>query len=148
MFKISAILCPIDFSDTSRKAVRYTHEFAVRMNASIVLLNVIDIPIESLVNNIQLDEELEQSVRQELEALKNEWLAEGLTVESLVEIGNPADVILEQAEKRDVNLIIMGSHGKKGMSRLILGSVAEAVLRKAGCPVLIVKSVETEFIEE
>jgi universal stress protein A len=148
MFKISTILCPVDFSDASRKALRYAHEFAVNMRASTVLLNVIDIPIESLVNNMQLDEELEKSALQELEALKNEWLSEGLNVESLVEIGIPADVILEQAAKRDVNLIIMGSHGKKGMTRLVLGSVAETVLRQAGCPVLVVKSVEKEFIEE
>jgi universal stress protein A len=146
MFKICTILCPVDFSDASRKAVRYAREFAVNMRASIVLLHVIDIPIESLVNNVQLDEELETSAFQELDALKNELLSEGLQVESLVDIGIPSDVILDQAAKRDVNLIIMGSHGKKGMSRLILGSVAETVMRKAGCPVLIVKSVEKEFI--
>ncbi|NTV05206.1 MAG: universal stress protein [Chlorobiaceae bacterium] len=148
MFKIYNILCPVDFSDASRKAVRYAYEFAVNMRASIVLLNIIDIPIESLVNNMQLDEELEKSARQELVALKNELLSEGLKVEILVEIGIPADVILDQAAKRDVNLIIMGSHGKKGVTRLVLGSVAETVLRKADCPVLIVKSVEKEFIEE
>jgi universal stress protein A len=146
MFKICTILCPVDFSDASRKAVRYAREFAVNMRASIVLLHVIDIPIESLVNNVQLDEELETSALQKLDALKNELLSEGLTVDSHVEIGIPADVILDQASKRDVNLIVMGSHGKKGMTRLILGSVAEAMMRKAGCPVLIVKSVEKEFI--
>jgi len=61
-------------------------------------------------------------------------------------IGNPADSILENIEMFNVNLVIMGSHGKKGLSRLIMGSVAETVVRKANCPVLIVKSEEKEFI--
>lgn len=148
MFKIHTILCPLDFSDASRKAVRYAHEFAVNMKASMFLLNVIDIPVESFVNNIQLEEDLEKSAMEDLATIKNELLAEGITVESSFEIGNPADVILEKAATLDVNLIIMGSHGKKGLSRLILGSVAETVVRKADCPVLIVKSHEKEFIGE
>ena len=148
MFKIHTILCPVDFSDASRKAVRYAHEFAVNMNASMFLIHVIDIPVETLVSNMQLEEELEKSAQANLNTLKNELLAEGLAVESSFEIGNPADVILEKAAKLDVNLIIMGSHGKKGLSRLILGSIAESVVRKADCPVLIVKSNEKEFIGE
>ncbi len=90
----------------------------------------------------------EKAAEEDLDVLKNELLAEGLKVESSVEIGNPADVILEKTAELDVNLVIMGSHGKKGLSRLIMGSVAETVVRKANCPVLIVKSDEKEFIEE
>ncbi len=148
MFKIHTILCPFDFSDASRKAVRYAHEFAVTMRAQIFLLNVVDIPIESILNNVQLDEDLEKSALENLDVVKNELLSEGLMVESAVKIGDPAEVIIDQAAKLDVNLIIMGSHGKKGLSRLIMGGVAEMVLRKADCPVLIVKKHEKEFIDE
>ncbi len=148
MFKINTILCPIDFSDASRKAVRYAHEFAVTMRAQIFLLNVVDIPIESILNNVQLDEDLEKSAQENLDVVKNELLSEGLRVESAVKIGDPAEVIIDHTAKLDVNLIIMGSHGKKGLSRLIMGSVAETVLRNADCPVLIVKKHEKEFIDE
>ena len=148
MFKIHTILCPIDFSDASRKAVRYAHEFAVTTRAQIFLLNVVDIPIESILNNVQLDEDLEKSALENLDVVKNELLSEGLRVESAVKIGDPAEVIIDHAAKLDVNLIIMGSHGKKGLSRLIMGSVAEMVLRNADCPVLIVKKHEKEFIDE
>ena len=151
MFKIRTILCPVDFSDASRKAVRYAHEFAVSMGAAMFLLNVVEprpMAVDLSLNYIPLEEDLEKAAETDLDALKNELLGEGLKVESSVEIGNPSDVILEKAAELDVNLVIMGSHGKKGLSRLIMGSVAETVVRKADCPVLIVKSAEKEFIEE
>ncbi|MGB0131331.1 universal stress protein [Chlorobium sp.] len=151
MFKIRTILCPVDFSDASRKAVRYAHEFAVSMGAAMFLLNVVEprpMAVDLSLNYIPLEEDLEKAAEADLDALKNELLREGLKVESSVEIGNPSDVILEKAAELDVNLVIMGSHGKKGLSRLIMGSVAETVVRKADCPVLIVKSAEKEFIEE
>ncbi len=151
MFKIRTILCPVDFSDASRKAVRYAHEFAVSMGAAMFLLNVVEprpMAVDLSLNYIPLEEDLEKAAEADLDALKNELLGEGLKVESSVEIGNPSDVILEKAAELDVNLVIMGSHGKKGLSRLIMGSVAETVVRKADCPVLIVKSAEKEFIEE
>jgi universal stress protein A len=131
--------------------VRYAHEFAVSMGASMFLLNVVEprpMAVDLSLNYIPLEEDLEKAAEADLDALKNELLGEGLKVESSVEIGNPSDVILEKAAELDVNLVIMGSHGKKGLSRLIMGSVAETVVRKADCPVLIVKSAEKEFIEE
>ncbi|MBM3161964.1 MAG: universal stress protein [Chlorobi bacterium] len=151
MFKIRTILCPVDFSDASRKALRYAHEFSVSMGASMFLLNVVEprpMAVDLSLNYIPLEEDLEKAAEADLNELKNGLLAKGLKVEGSVEIGNPADVILEKASELDVNLIIMGSHGKKGLSRLIMGSVAETVVRKADCPVLIVKSAEKEFIEE
>ncbi|MEE9905646.1 universal stress protein [Chlorobium sp.] len=151
MFKIRTILCPVDFSDASKKAVRYAHEFAVSMGASMFLLNVVEprpMAVDLSLNYIPLEEDLEKASTEDLDALKQGLLDEGLKVESTVEIGNPADVILEKAADLDVNLIIMGSHGKKGLSRLIMGSVAETVVRKANCPVLIVKNDEKEFIGE
>ncbi|NTW51918.1 MAG: universal stress protein, partial [Chlorobiaceae bacterium] len=70
----------------------------------------------------------------------------GIEVQAEVMIGIPADMILSQAVDLDVSLLIMGSHGKSGLSRLLMGSVAEAVVRKAKIPVLIVKAEEKEFI--
>ncbi|MBN1279555.1 MAG: universal stress protein, partial [Chlorobiaceae bacterium] len=104
--------------------------------------------VDLSLNYIPLEEDLEKAAMEDLDVLKQELLDEGLKVESSVEIGNPAEMILEKASELDVNLIIMGSHGKKGLSRLIMGSVAETVVRKADCPVLIVKNDEKEFIED
>ena len=149
MFKIHVILCPVDFSDASRKAVQYAKEFAAGMGASIHILNVVEprpMAVDITLNYVPLEEDLEKAAAEDLQVILQELIQAGLKAECSVEFGNPSDVILEKAADLDVNLVIMGSHGKKGLSRLIMGSVAETVVRKANCPVLIVKSEEKEFI--
>ncbi|NTV98562.1 MAG: universal stress protein [Chlorobiaceae bacterium] len=148
MFKIRTILCPIDFSDASLKEVSYAREFASCMGATVFLLNVVDVPAEVLVNNLPLEEKFEKEESEKLEAIKQRLASEGMKIDGAVEFGNPEEVILEKARELGVNLIIMGSHCKTGFSRLFLGSVTEHVMRKADCPVLVVKSHETEFIGE
>ncbi len=149
MFKIQVILCPVDFSDASRKAVQYAREFAAGMGASVHLLNVVEprpMAVDITLNYVPLEEDLEKAAAADLKVILQEFLQSGLKAECSVEFGNPSDVILEKAGELDVNFVIMGSHGKKGLSRFIMGSVAETVVRKANCPVLIVKSEEKEFI--
>ncbi len=149
MFKIHAILCPVDFSDASRKAVQYAKEFASSMGSRVHLLNVVEprpMAVDITMNYIPLEEDLEKAAKEDLQLVLQEFQQAGLKVESSIEIGNPSDVILDKSRELDVNLVIMGSHGKKGLSRLIMGSVAETVVRKANCPVLIVKAEEKEFI--
>ncbi|NTW82522.1 MAG: universal stress protein [Chlorobiaceae bacterium] len=152
MFKINTILCPVDFSDAARKAVDYAREFAVSTGASIYLLHVVEPipipPVDASLNYIQIEEELEKAAQTDLNVLKDSLLSKGLKVDCGLETGNPSDIILEKVEELEVNFIIMGSHGRKGLNRLIMGSVADAVIRKAVCPVLIVKSEEKEFIGE
>jgi len=149
MFKIHAILCPVDFSDASRKAVQYAKEFASSMGSRVHLLNVVEprpMAVDITMNYIPLEEDLQHAAKEDLQLVLQEFQQAGLKVDSSIEIGNPADVILDKSRELDVNLVIMGSHGKKGLSRLIMGSVAETVVRKANCPVLIVKAEEKEFI--
>ncbi|MCX6179293.1 MAG: universal stress protein [Chlorobiales bacterium] len=149
MFKIHTILCPVDFSDASRKAVRYAQEFASNMGASVYLLNVVEprpMAVDVSLNYVPFEADLEKAAKDDLEVILEEFRCAGLRAEGGVQIGNPADVILDNVNTLNVNLIIMGSQGKKGLSRLIMGSVAETVVRKANCPVLIVKNEEKEFI--
>ncbi len=149
MFKIHAILCPVDFSDASRKAVQYAKEFALSMGSSVSLLNVVEprpMAVDITLNYIPFEEDLEHAANEDMQRVLEEFQLAGLKAESSIEIGNPSDVILDKARELNVNLIILGSHGKTGLSRLLMGSVAEMVVRKAPCPVLIVKAEETEFI--
>ncbi len=149
MFKIHTILCPVDFSDASRKAVQYAREFASNMGAAVYLLNVVEprsMAVDITLNYVPLEEDLEKAAAEDLKVILQEFIHAGLKAECAVEFGNPSDVILDKAAELDVNLLIMGSHGKTGLSRLIMGSVAETVVRKANCPVLIVKAEEKEFI--
>ncbi len=151
MIKIRRILCPVDFSDASRNAVRYAHEFAKGMGSTLVLLNVVEprpMAVDMSLSYVPLEEDLEKAAREDLDEIITAEREKGVEVQAEVQIGTPAEVILEKAAELGVNLVILGSHGKTGLSRLLMGSVAESVVRKAKCPVLIVKAEETEFIED
>lgn len=151
MITIQSILCPIDFSDASSNAYRYACEFARSMGAKVILLNVIEprpIAADMSLNYIPLEEDLAAAAREDFLPLVSDAQAKGIEVTTEVMIGVPAETILQQTLDHDVSLLIMGSHGKTGLSRLLMGSVAEAVVRKAAIPVLIVKAKEKEFISE
>jgi universal stress protein A len=152
MFKITTILCPIDFSDVSLKAVDYAKAFASVTGASIFLLHIVEPvpmpPVDTSLNYVEVEDVLEKAAEKDLNALKSSLAAEGAKVDGTMEIGKAADIIIEKASELNANFIIMGSHGRKGLNRLIMGSVADAVIRRADCPVLIVKSGEKEFIDE
>ena len=149
MITIKSILCPLDFSDASKNAYRYACEFAKSMGSKIYLLNVVEprpMAADMTLTYIPVEEDLEKAAQEDLEPLVQEAKAKGIDIVADVVIGIPADVILGQLADMDVSLLIMGSHGKTGLSRLLMGSVAEGVVRKATIPVLIVKAEEKEFI--
>ncbi|AOS83943.1 universal stress protein UspA [Chlorobaculum limnaeum] len=151
MITIKSILCPMDFSDASKNAYRYACEFAKSMGSKVILLNVIEprpIAAEMSLNYIPLEEDLAAAAREDFIPMVKEAETAGIDVSADVTIGLPAESILQHVAELDVNLLIMGSHGKTGLSRLLMGSVAEAVIRKAAVPVLIVKANEKEFISE
>jgi universal stress protein A len=151
MITIKSILCPMDFSDASKNAYRYACEFAKSMGSKVILLNVIEprpIAAEMSLSYIPLEEDLVVAAREDFIPMVKEAETAGIDVSADVTIGLPAESILQHVAELDVNLLIMGSHGKTGLSRLLMGSVAEAVIRKAAVPVLIVKANEKEFIGE
>jgi len=150
MITIKSILCPMDFSDASKSAYRYACEFARSMGSKVILLNVIEprpIAADMTLNYVPLEDDLAAAAKEDFIPLVDEARAMGIDVSADVMIGMPAEVIVQQTADFDVSLLIMGSHGKTGLSRLLMGSVAEAVIRKAQVPVLIVKANEKEFID-
>ncbi len=149
MITINSILCPIDFSDASTNAFRYACEFAKAMGSKIIFLNVVEprpMVADMTLNYIPLEEDLAKAATEDLRPLVQEAESKGIAVQADVMIGTPAELILSQAAEFNASIIIMGSHGKTGLSRLLMGSVAEAIVRKARIPVLIVKADEKEFI--
>jgi universal stress protein A len=151
MFKITTILCPVDFSDASLTAVSYAKEFAAFTGASIFLLHVVEPvpmpPVDTSLNYVEVEEVLEKAAEDDLNALITSISREGAKVDGTMAIGKAAEIIIEKAAELNANFIIMGSHGRKGLNRLIMGSVADAVVRRSDCPVLIVKSGEKDFID-
>jgi universal stress protein A len=145
MSKIKNILCPIDFSETSNEALEYAVQLAKANGASIHLLSVME-PLV-LVDSIPADyNEMVEKMREAREHLLDKAVEElqasaphlKITSELLTQF-DAADAILEAGKKNAADLIVMGSHGRRGLSRVLMGSVAESVMREANCPVLILK---------
>ena len=140
MFK--KILCPVDFSDTSMNAANNAINFSMEIKAEITFIHIIDIQamqnIGDLsgggINDINLLIEEEKPV---LSKLKDECDKKGIKVKTVLTHGEPVSVILETIKEDGHDLIIMGTHGKTGLRRLVLGSIAENVVRKSDIPVLL-----------
>jgi universal stress protein A len=142
---LQRILIATDFSDSSRLALQYASNLAESSGAALHILHVDELPDVVVPPIAGLEGayvyEVPEKSRQEI----HDQLAQvvptssGVTYEQHYEIGSPADKILDFARQRAIELIVMGSHGRSGLSRLIMGSVAERVMRDAPCPVLIVK---------
>lgn len=143
MFTLNTILYPTDFSKPSEYALQFACAIARDHKALLVILHVSPIPPAFVggemvlpVPSADYKEQIWESFRK-LEA--TEPRIRELRVETKVIEGDPAYEIVSAAKEMGANLIVMGTHGRTGLGRLIMGSVAEQVLRKASCPVLTVK---------
>lgn len=135
---ISRILCPVDFSDSSHMALRTACELARRFGAQIELLTVIEpMPTSELMVAQAYDYPIEKA-RNDLSKLPPASLGPQ-PVRRAVKIGYPADVIISYAREIDADLIVLGTHGRTGLTHLLLGSVAERVVQRARCAVLVTR---------
>ncbi|HVN27321.1 MAG TPA: universal stress protein [Candidatus Binataceae bacterium] len=132
--KFEKILCPIDFSDNSLRALDSAIGWARRDDALVYLMNVEFVPAETaeVENYVLISKEPAQA---QLEKIARQRMA-NTRHQIVVEIGKPAELIEEAATRYEVDLIAMATHSRKGVDRLLLGSVAEHVVRTAKCPVL------------
>ncbi len=144
MFK--RILVPIDFSPPSDAALEYARSVAARYGAALQLLHVAEDPYRAFYSGEVFVPEIE-GLRDEILADTSRRLMERLRPSDVTElhasaesiIGTPAGSIVEYAGGHDIDLIVMGTHGRGGMAHLLIGSVAERVVRTAPCPVLTVR---------
>lgn len=134
---IKHILCPIDFSDTNQSLNQYASVLAKSTGAKITYLHISqpDVPYGSYAYiDVQQEEKHDQKQLESIQPAQ-----EGVPFAHVVEFGAPADKIVEFANENGVDLIVMGTHGRTGLRRALMGSVAEAVVRHATCPVLALK---------
>ena len=148
MKPITKILVPIDFSEASKEAIRTGAELSRRFGASLTLVHVQE-PINLIVpdgyaffvpgQHEQIHAELEKALAAEKQVAEAVGVAQTQT--RLID-GIASFSIVELARKEGFELIVMGTHGRTGLKHVLLGSVAERVLRTASCPVLTVKAQE------
>jgi nucleotide-binding universal stress UspA family protein len=150
MARITRILVPTDFSATADAALEYACLLAERFGAHIQLLHVLDDPFvsEGMAAEAYISEApgiREAMLRDAREKLTHRaLLRRGTQVDTEVLFGHGARTIGEYAEARGVDLIVMGTHGRTGVAHLLLGSIAEKLVRTAPCPVLTVRHPEVK----
>jgi nucleotide-binding universal stress UspA family protein len=134
------IIYPTDGSKTAKKALEFAAHIAKATNAKILVLSVVDVKLKGLphVMESQMKQELKKQALRIANEAKNELKKEGLEAKSKTAVGNPSEEIVKLARKEKADLIVMGTHGITGLARVIIGSVADYVIREAHCPVVLV----------
>ena len=148
MIELKRILVPTDFSETSGAALRYGTELARRFTARLYLLHVVENPGEAAEagDPIGLFETMQAAAHERLGTLLTSQQLQEFKPERAMRLGAAPDEIVRYAQEHEIDLIVMGTHGRRGVARVLLGSVAERIVRMAPCPVLTVHHPEHEFI--
>jgi len=153
MIQLKSILVPTDFSEFSHHAIRYGCEFAKRFNADLHLVHVVE-DIYPLVPEPgfamppagQYLADLVKAAEKAFEDLPPTGWDDGIEVTKKVLTGTPFLEIIRYARDEDLDLIVIGTHGRTGLVHALMGSVAEKVVRKAQCPVLTVRPEGHDFV--
>jgi nucleotide-binding universal stress UspA family protein len=146
MIRLHRILCPTDFSEFSDLAMIYACELAAKFNADVHLLNVVQDydaiapgPGDTFAQFTEWLSALRRQSEEQLGKLPGpDWVSK-VKVHRTTRVGAPIDEITKYAKEHSIDLIVQGTHGRRGLKHMLLGSVAENVIRYAPCPVLTVR---------
>jgi len=153
MIALTSVLVPTDFSDASEVALLYAKAFAHAFGASLHVLHVVQEPFSQpwaveahgfALATMQEDWMREAKAR--MQAILTPEERSTHNAQLLTVLGHPVVEILEYASSHTIDLIVMGTHGRGPLGHMLMGSVAERVVRKAPCPVLTVRHREREFV--
>ena len=154
MIQLKKILVPTDFSDFSKPALDYGCALVARFESELHLVHAVQDPavyapepsMLAAESVAQHAEELEAFATQELAKLPGDDWDNGKPIVRATRHGSPFFEILQYAKDNDIDLIVIGTHGRTGLKHVLLGSVAERVVRKAACPVLTVRPEGHQFV--
>ena len=154
MLKLKKILYPTDFSEYSLAALQYAVSIAKQNNAELYCLHVVDMPKEEYLTREYMvplnvphvpEDKLLRTARARMKRFEAENLSEIDKVTSRVLVGVPFVEIISYAREQSIDLIVIGTHGQNALAAMLLGTVAEKVVRKAPCPVLTVRHPQHKF---
>ncbi|WP_347272984.1 universal stress protein [Candidatus Kuenenia sp.] len=144
MIHYQNILCPVDYSNCSMNALAYAAKLAIRDTARLYLIYVKE-EHTSDYGGLKFDAELNRTaetdaeIEQKLLGSIPEEIRCCINIETLIRAGTPFEEILKAARNMGTDLIVIGTHGRTGISHMFIGSVAEKVIRNAPCPVLCIR---------
>jgi nucleotide-binding universal stress UspA family protein len=149
VIELKRILVPTDFSDTSVVAVQYAIALAESLGSTVHVLHVLDNPLayawgaEAFIEPpADYYERIEERARERMDQVLSEAQRKKFDAQLVLRTGSPFAEIIEYAGEHAIDLIVMGTHGRGAVAHMLLGSVAERVVRKASCPVLTVREPE------
>jgi len=142
MAAINKVVIPVDFSSNMDKVVDYGLSIADKLGAKVLFFHVVsDFQGYDMMlvhpSFIGMSKDLEEQAEERMAALVKDYEDRAGGVSGQVVVGNAADGILQFAEVEQADMVIIGTHGTKGLERILMGSTAEQVVKKAPCPVLI-----------
>jgi nucleotide-binding universal stress UspA family protein len=137
------ILVPTDFSEPSKAALEYALMLANKLDAKVHLVHAYELPVVgfpdgTLTITADMATRIIEAARDSLAQLVDAYKDRGVELTSAIEQADPRDGVLSAAKKVNADLIVMGTHGRRGLSRALIGSVAEGVVRRSPVPVLTV----------
>ena len=150
--RIQKILLPTDFSEYSAAAMKYACELATKFDAELHLLHTLETHLASTPNfGLGLDlpkyvSESKAAAEKSLAGVLDPKWSEGRRVVTAIVEGSPKTEIIGYARKLNIDLIVLATHGRSGLAHVIMGSVAESVVRTAPCPVLTVRPEGHQFV--
>ncbi|WP_303721079.1 universal stress protein [Malonomonas rubra] len=145
MRNFSNILVAVDFSDSSDNAFQLALSMAQKFSAHLVILHVINEPVDLRgfyvphISYEKLEEEIAEGAEKMMQSFCRMHIDDFTDYETRIVPGMPFEKILEQADKADAELIVLGTHGRTGLDHVLFGSTAEKVVRKSKLPVLTVR---------
>jgi len=142
MFK--KIVCPIDFSEFTDEIVKYAVNITKKFNAELHLIHIIPnlnyfTPYESFLtpeNLVAIEKNIEKEVEKDFEKVTKDI---DMPLKKIVKTGVTFVEIIDYIKEEDIDLVVMGTHGRSGIEHILIGSVAEKVVRKSPCPVLTIR---------
>jgi len=153
VIKLKKVLVPTDFSESARHALTYGISFAREYEAELTLLHVVENLTVGYASDLfpvpmaEVFQEISGYARTELAKLGEEARAKNVTVAEVVVQGKPSAEIMRFARETEVDMIVLGTHGKGMLDQALFGSTTERVVRRAPCPVLTVRLAEHEFVD-
>jgi nucleotide-binding universal stress UspA family protein len=153
VIKLKRVLVPTDFSDSARHAFTYGLSFAKEYGAELVLLHVVENVTVGYASDLfpvpmaEVFQEISGYARAELAKLGEEARERSVAVQEHVVQGKPSNEIIRFASENQVDMIVLGTHGKGMLDQALFGSTTERVVRRAPCPVLTVRTTEHEFVD-
>ena len=150
MISIQGVMVPVDFSKESILAAKFGASLAEEYKTKLYVLHVMEPVHPSLRGYIVDFEQFQQRMiaqaKEDLENVIPKAVKDRIPVEFILEIGHPSYLIVEKAKELGVDVLVIATHGRTGLSHVLLGSVAEKVIRHAPCPVFVIRNPKDKYV--